>query len=309
MSKSSDKNEALIADTFLTKLLTTIRSHKHTFITGKIYNREGGGYAIQIIDNGVDMLSRKYPSIWSANLVGVDPERSLFVLTEQGVELSSQGAQQIAKARRAFDRLVSALNGNGILTAAGKQYDLHEPQNLDRAKNQIVNILNVMGITIDKNTIEETLRHPSYGTSVTSQYDRFKSFVVSELNYGGLRSVFGIFGSGYKEGTNMHIDRVKITPEGKVAHMEIPIGPEQNKVVQPLKSYEDSGFVKFLAAQYVKTLQNTKELRSIGAQGNLYYPISQNNYASDHVNELNERGQVFQQLKRVRFNEHSLILS
>lgn len=309
MSKSSDKNEALIADTFLTKLLTTIRSHKHTFITGKIYNREGGGYAIQIIDNGVDMLSRKYPSIWSANLVGVDPERSLFVLTEQGVELSSQGVQQIAKARRAFDRLVSALNGNGILTAAGKQYDLHEPQNLDRAKNQIVNILNVMGITIDKNTIEETLRHPSYGTSVTSQYDRFKSFVVSELNYGGLRSVFGIFGSGYREGTNMHIDRVKTTPEGKVAHMEIPIGPEQNKFVQPLKSYEDSGFVKFLAAQYVKTLQNTKELRSIGAQGNLYYPISQNNYASDHVNELNERGQVFQQLKRVRFSEHSLILS
>lgn len=309
MSKSSDKNEALIADTFLTKLLTTIRSHKHTFITGKIYNREGGGYAIQIIDNGVDMLSRKYPSIWSANLVGVDPERSLFVLTEQGVELSSQGVQQVAKARRAFDRLVSALNGNGILTAAGKQYDLHEPQNLDRAKNQIVNILNVMGITVDKNTIEETLRHPSYGTSVTSQYDRFKSFVVSELNYGGLRSVFGIFGSGYREGTNMHIDRVKVTPEGKVAHMEIPIGPEQNKFVQPLKSYEDSGFVKFLAAQYVKTLQNTKELRSIGAQGNLYYPISQNNYASDHVNELNERGQVFQQLKQVRFNEHSLILS
>ena len=302
MSKSSNKDEALVADTMLTKLLTTIHSHKHTFLTGKINNRTDDKYEVQIIDNGVDIMSVKYPKVWSASLVSSEAD-SIFQATESGIKVTNNGLNTIRRCRKAYNNLTNALNKSGIITVGDKAYDLHRPENLEKAKNQIVAILNSLGIAVDKGTIEEAMRNPAYGDQLATPYDRFKAFVLSNANFGGISSILNLYGNDTNPVANILVDL-----QGNVTSISVPQQRGVNKEYQPRQLYENQGFVKFLSSQFVKHAQNTRELRSIGAQGNLYYPISQNNYASDHVNELNQRGQVVDNLRKVHWSSSSLIL-
>ena len=302
MSKSSNKDEALVADTMLTKLLTTIHSHKHTFLTGKINNRTDDKYEVQIIDNGVDIMSVKYPKVWSASLVSSEAD-SIFQATESGIKVTNNGLNTIRRCRKAYNNLTNALNKNGIITVGDKAYDLHRPENLEKAKNQIVAILNSLGIAVDKGTIEEAMRNPAYGDQLATPYDRFKAFVLSNANFGGISSILNLYGNDTNPVANILVDL-----QGNVTSVSVPQQRDANKEYQPRQLYENQGFVKFLSSQFVKHAQSTRELRSIGAQGNLYYPISQNNYASDHVNELNQRGQVVDNLRKVHWSSSSLIL-
>lgn len=303
MSKSSNREEAIVADTFLTKMLTTIHSHKHMFLTGKIKNREQDGkHEVQIIDNGVDIMSKRYPQVWSSLLLSNDAD-TIFQTTEKGVVLTDHGRRIIVACRNAYNKLVKAMTKDGILTVGNETFDLHQPQNLDRAENQVVSILNNLGILIDKGTLDTVLRHPSYGDQTTSYYDRFKAFLTSNANFGGIKSILDLYGNDRNAVAN-----IRINIDGVAQNFEIPKLHDESKIVPLSSAYVDAGFAKFLSSQYVKHLQNTKELRSIGAEGNLFYPISQNNYASDHVAELNQRGAVVNDLRSVHWSSSSLIL-
>jgi hypothetical protein len=66
--QNKDKKIRTDSEVLLTKIETTLRSHKHYFTTGKIDRNEDGTTSIRIIDNTVNIKSRAYPGIWSQQL-------------------------------------------------------------------------------------------------------------------------------------------------------------------------------------------------------------------------------------------------
>jgi hypothetical protein len=84
---------------------------------------------------------------------------------------------------------------------------------------------------------------------------------------------------------------------------------DKEEFVRTQDLYQQSGFIKELANNYVQWHNNSDEMISYAAGGNLLYPKSQNNFFTDRVSELNTDVEVSKQLRRVPYSEPSLILS
>lgn len=297
--QNQDKKIRTDSEVLLTKIETTLRSHKHYFTTGKIDKNEDGTTSIRIIDNTVDIKSRAYPGIWSQQLFY---NRKAFSQNEDGsVSITQSGLADLNRFKQIYNNIADAFRTKkGMLNIGGTMYDLSQEVNQDRFKNYLVSMFNSIGIEIDKPTINELLTSGSYGNPInTSQYQLLSNFVTSATNYGGMISIINL------------IDNVKdsVTEQGKLNLIKVGDRSTGFKEIRPIELYNNRGFVKVLAQAYSKVHLNNEELKSLGAQGNMLYPISQNNFASDRINELNKDFELINKLDAVVYNKGSLILN
>lgn len=285
-TKSQDEKQATDAEVLLTKLYTVIRSHKHIFTTGKITQVENGNL-IDIIDNTVDIKSKAYPAIWSQELFS---SNSIFTHDEKGnVTFANNGKHAIDVILRNYKYVQDAFRNNGITK---KGVNLKDPAAFETLKTFTAQLLNNAGILIDKGTIETIINRPEYGGVNDSQYDRLNKFYNTTALYGGMPSLMELLNSAKTQ-----------EKDGSINTFE-----NNGKEIRPIEIYNSNGFVKEVAKAYVEYHANSEELRSLGAQGNLFYPISQNNFASDRVNELNTDLEVVSNLRKVLYNQGSRIL-
>lgn len=285
-SKSSDKRQATDAEVLLTKLLTVIRSHKHRFTTGKITKTENGNI-IDIIDNTVDIKSKVYPSIWSQYLFA---EGGVFSHNNEGqVIFTKDGKDKLQSFINRYNSIMWAFEHNGITK---KGTDIKSGAALEQLKQFTSDLFNSIGILIDKGTIEQLLNRTEYGNSEELTYNKLRKLYNSSIFFGGLPNLVDLLKAVMTQEKNGVIN----------------VFEHNNKEIRPINIFTNNGFVKELAKAYVEYHANSEELRSLGAQGNLYYPISQNNFASDRVNELNNDLELVNNLRKVKYNNGSRIL-
>lgn len=285
-SKSSDKKQATNAEVLLTKLLTVIRSHKHRFTTGKITKTENGNI-IDIIDNTVDIKSKVYPSIWSQYLFA---EGGVFSHNNEGqVIFAKHGKDKLQSFINRYNSIMWAFEHNGITK---KGTDIKSGAALEQLKQFTSDLFNSIGILIDKGTIEQLLDRTEYGNSEELTYNKLRKLYNSSIFFGGLPNLVDLLKAVMTQEKNGVINMFE----------------HNNKEIRPINIFTNNGFVKELAKAYVEYHANSEELRSLGAQGNLYYPISQNNFASDRVNELNNDQELVNNLRKVKYNNGSRIL-
>lgn len=286
------------SEVLLTRIENTIRSHKHNFTTGKIDRNDDGTISIKIIDNTVDIKSRAYPGIWSQSMFY---NRKTFDQAEDGtVNITKTGLADINRFINVHNKMVDAFrNKKGMYTIGGNTIDLKEDAQLDRFKSHVVALFNSIGIEIDKPTIDDMLMSGDYGNPVSiSQYQLVNNFITGNANYGGIQSLTNLM--------NNIKDSVK--SDNKINLVNVGDRTTGFKEIRPIELYNNRGFVKVLAQAYSRVHLNTEELKSLGAEGNMLYPISQNNFATDRVSELNEDIELVNKLRVVEYNKGSLIL-
>lgn len=289
-AKSEDHQTAIDAEVMLTQLYTVVHSHIHNFLTVKTQELDNGNNSVKIIDNTVDVKARAIPGQWNQQLM-----RTVFTQDKDGnVQWTSNGKQTVQAIIKRFDQLKNAIvTGNYLVK--GVNYDLNTPFGLDKAKNDIVRLLNMLGISIDLGALNTILKSDAYSKEHVSNKGALNNFLHntgSEV-YGGLDSLLNMF-NAYLKSDNLNT--MEINRNGNI----ISISTED--------IYRQSGFVKELANNFIQYHSTSDELRSYAAEGNLLYPKSQNNFATDRTSELNNDEELKEKLRNNAYSESSLIL-
>ena len=73
--------------------------------------------------------------------------------------------------------------------------------------------------------------------------------------------------------------------------------------------WNTQGFVKEIANYYAYQHATDKSLSSYGPDGNSSYMVSQNNFATDRLNEIVNDKDTFDNLNAVVYNGNSIILN
>lgn len=183
----------------------------------------------------------------------------------------------------------------GNYEVKGVNYDLNTPFGLDKSKNDIVRLLNMLGVAIDLGTLNNMLKSDAYSKNNVADKSALYNFLYDTSNetYGGITNLLNLF-SDYINLDNLNTIDVKRGGD---------------TVTIPTASiYTQNGFIKELAKNYVQYHSTSDELRSYAAEGNLLYPKSQNNFATDRTNELNNDEILKEKFRNNAYSESSLIL-
>lgn len=293
-SNSDNAKIATDAEALLTKLETVITSDINNFITAKISkDKDTGAIKTSLVDNTVDVKAIKYPKVWSQSFF---TNSGLFKYDDKGNVVADPEAKKYIKI--ITDNLTAIrtafMNRKGIMKVGDRNVDLHVPANQEWLKDRIVSYLQVVGIGIDKPTINKMLISGDYGNPRADSYTLLNSFVVNITNFGGLDKITEIL--------NTIGDAIK--PDNTLS--DIIIG---GKKVSPKAIWSNVGYVKTLANYYAFVHSTDKGLSSYGPDGNSYYLVSQNNFVKDRVNEMLTDPQVLSDLKSVNYNQNSIILN
>lgn len=288
----SDKG-SVQAEAKLTKIETVITSDINNYITAKIeQDRETGMVSMSLTDNTVDVKSANYPKVWSQSLF---TNSGLFKYNSEGVVVAEEGAVKgLSTIINNFNKLKSAFQDNrGILKLGDRNIDLHIPANQEYLKDFIVRMFNVIGILIDKPTINRMLMSGDYGNPKADQYTLLSTFVTTPVNFGGIPRIV----------STLNDIKNAISKDETLSEIK-----SNELTLNPTQIWNNIGFVKELANYYAYVHATENSLNSYGPDGNTYYMVSQNNFAKDRINELNTDQELFADLDSVVYNQHSIIL-
>jgi hypothetical protein len=145
-----------------------------------------------------------------------------------------------------------------------------------QSKQQLVDILNTIGIPVDVNTIDYLLYNVdsvNENLPTISQFDKLFSMLSSSVPGNFTDSVFGNIGylaggKGRRQNKNVNYDNVFV-------------GGEKSMVSQ-------------LAVAYGRTHPNPAEFSVTGPNNTTMYPISENNYIADQIRWANNDPNVVQ---------------
>ena len=295
VERSKGKGEdAIQAETTLTKILTTIHSNKNSFLTvrGTVETVEGETtHSLDVIDNTAENKSRALPSQYSQALFlqgGI-----LEINSEQGITFSQNGEKQLNAFLSFYDLIQRATQNGGKFKTKKGSYDLHDVSTQSLVKDYIVQLLNGIGISVDTGTIDEMLGRPVFGDG--SEYDKLVQFLFTNTSYwGGMQSLV-------KRLTALR-DQLKAAPKGL---QTIRVGEQDIEIAS---FYNSNGFVKELAKAFIQYHSNYDNLMAIGAGNNLLYASSQNNFSTDTVDELNNNPELIEQLENIPYTQVSLLV-
>jgi hypothetical protein len=275
-SKSDDHAIATDAEVLLTNLWGIIHSHIHDFLTAKTTQLDNGYNSVRITDNTVDVKARTLPSQWGQQLM----RDTIFSFDKDGhVQWTENGEHRLKLLLGRFDMIKQALsNKKAIYKPREEEFDLNTMYGLDHAKNDVVRIFNMLGITIDRGTLDQALKSSAYGTKDSTEKDRFTQFMFNTSSnlFGGATTFMNIM---RRFVLNHRADSL----DGLVLRN----AKGEDRFVPTQQLYSENGFVKELANNYVQYHNNTDQLRAYAAGGNMLYPKSQNNFFTDRVSELN----------------------
>lgn len=294
-SKNGTPEQKVNAEATLTKIITTIHSHRNRLLTVKGTAETVSGtttHRLDVYDNNVEIKSRTLPTQYSQAMFAPG---GIFEIKENGsISVTQEGKHVLNKVVNLYNMVTEAIRSkNGMIKISKDYYDLHEDSVQHRVKESFVAALNAVGIMIDVGTINEMMDDPVYDKGTT--YDRFTEFFINSIaHFGGMRSLF--------RKIEALRDASKIDPENltKVVF--------DNEEIDVKKFYDSNGFVKELAKAFVRFHDNYDNLQSLGANNSLLYAVSQNNFFTDRIDELNAQSEIVEQLSNCKYNSSSLLL-
>lgn len=293
-SLSEDVNVATQAEAMLTKIETVITSDINNYITVKISEDADTGLTkMELKDNTVDVKAANYPKVWSQYFFN---NAGIYRYNETGAIVATDNAKQTLRVIiDNFNRIRNAFTNNkGILKVGDNNVDLYIAANQEYLKDVIVRMLNSVGVGIDKPTLNRMLMSGDYGNPRSDQYTLLNSFLVNRIKFGGIPRLIET------------LDSIKnsINKDNTIKDIESPEG-----VIQPTQVWNTQGFVKEIANYYAYQHATDKSLSSYGPDGNIYYMVSQNNFAKDRLNEIVNDKDTFDNLNAVVYNGNSIILN
>lgn len=276
-----NKRLSRVTDTVLqTQLLQTVKSNKHNMFAVRYGTKPSvDGKGVQVYwyvdDSGSERASAALPAAWSQ----VFYNSNLVKISEEGTSLNVDLINNIKQ--KYLDIVGDIKKSDTVLTEAY----------VDSVIIKLVKLLNEVGITIDKETIDSLLTDPKISSTGSTRAASLVNMLTNVSN-GSLHYLFN--------------DNIADLAKGPKEYKT-----KKGSVVKSFSNvYENLGknsIINLLAKHYAKVHPNPEEMMVVGAEGNLLYPISQNCYMSDQVRWLNQRGEALDQLNAVTYCGNSLI--
>lgn len=309
-SPTNADSEALLA-----QLMTTIRSNRHTFMLLRTVHNAQGSYDIVLQRSDADYNARVFPIQWSQVLAKGGSE--VLKLNKYGSVVinpnNEQAAYIFSTIADLFNQIKDATstvnNGKGLIgipsvfeyeDSMGNRNtgtawiegryteDITDPAGCKIVKNLIVESLNSIGINIHIEELEYMLNH-KYGSS---DWEAIKQMVQSTDDTDSISSFLFFLNNIVKDG------KLNLTTDGMFTN-------HMGKQVPFENVYSDMAFVNELGNWKYEFRHAHDQLSVLATGGNRFYEMSDNDYMSDVLRDMNKRGKFFRDLKGDPYNYYT----
>lgn len=279
------ETQAIARENLQTQFRNTFRKAKHKLIgilSEKIENANGNEQTnLYVKDENANKISRNIIEGWNysllrmTNLINFDGNSYSLNTTDgkSNVELLLNDFHKINNLLRNYKNKPNSKLKNG------QTYKEFVESNIINIKDNILSLLNRAGISVDMNTLNSFLTKEYYDPNVAEQLVN----LFSDGSNAGLSFLFN----------NKLKDVLKIEPSGNIPGT-------YNRHIS--KYYDDSKFLGRLSETYGMTHPNSDELSVLSTDGKLLYPISDHNYLSDMVQNLDNDPATVEALTTVLYN-------
>lgn len=303
-------NEALLA-----QLMGTIRANRHTFMLLRTVANPEGLYDIVVQRSDADYNARVFPIQWSQALAK-GGSKTLKVDKYGNIVFNPNNAEAAHNFRaiaKLFEQLKDAVstinNGKGFVgmpslheyeDSMGNKTrevawiegryteDITDPKGCDIVKSLIVEGLNMIGINIHKEEFEYMLKH-KYGSS---DWETLRQMMQSTDDSDSINSFLYFLNNIVKNG------KLNIAADGTFTNQSGRQIPFDN-------IYSDMAFVKELGNWKYEYRHAHDQLSVLATGGNRFYEMSDNDYMSDVLRDMNKRGKFFRDLKGDPYNYYT----
>lgn len=303
-------NEALLA-----QLMTTIRSNRHTFMLLRSVENAKGVYDLIIQRSDADYNARIFPLQWSQVLAKGGSET--LKLDKYGRVVfnpnNKEAINTFKRISKLFGEIKAAVSsGTGNVSVSIPQYiypeyeyedsignrnvssayfqdevieDITDPKSCEKVKVALVDAFNRIGINMHKEEFEYMLTH-KYGSS---DWTALQQMMQSTDQTDSIGSFIFFLDNIVRNG------KLNINESGEFT-------TARGKKVAFDQIFSEIAFVKELGNWKYEYRHAHDQLSVLATGGNRFYEISDNDYMSDVLRNLNKRGKQFDELKQDSYN-------
>lgn len=281
-----DEVQKIARENLQTQFRNTFRKARHKLVgilSEKVEDENGNEQTnLYVKDENANKVSKNILEGWNYNLItnsGVlDTSDNLFKakVSESEEFVAREINNEFNKIIKFVEKYKTTPNKKLV---NGQTYKEYVPKKLITIKNNIVDLLNKVGVEIDLESLNSFLTKEYYNSDPTEA-------LVSMLSDRSNKSIYFFFNSKVK-------DLAKIQESGVVPG-------QYNRSIT--KYYADSKFLGRLAETYAMLHPSSDELLVLSTDGKLLCPISEHNYLSDMVQRLDNDPATVEALTKVLYN-------
>lgn len=277
--------QVIARENLQTQFRNTFRKAKHKLIgilSEKIENTNGNDQTnLYVKDENANKISKNIIEGWNygllrmTELINFDGDSYTLKTTDNktNVELLLDDYHKINNLLKNYKNKPNAKLKNG------QTYKEYVEANVIKIKEHILSLLSRAGISVDMATLNSFLIKEYYDSNTAEQ-------LVNLFTDGSNAGLSFLFSNKLK-------DVLKIEPSGNVPGTF-------NRHIS--RYYDDSKFLGRLSETYGMTHPNSDELSVLSTDGKLLYPISDHNYLTDMVQNLDNDPATVEALTKVLYN-------
>lgn len=277
--------QVIARENLQTQFRNTFRKAKHKLIgilSEKIENTNGNDQTnLYVKDENANKISKNIIEGWNygllrmTELINFDGDSYTLKTTDNktNVELLLDDYHKINNLLKNYKNKPNAKLKNG------QTYKEYVEANVIKIKEHILSLLSRAGISVDMATLNSFLIKEYYDSNTAEQ-------LVNLFTDGSNAGLSFLFSNKLK-------DVLKIEPSGNVPGTF-------NRHIS--RYYDDSKFLGRLSETYGMTHPNLDELSVFSTDGKLLYPISDHNYLTDMVQNLDNDPATVEALTKVLYN-------
>ena len=277
--------QVIARENLQTQFRNTFRKAKHKLIgilSEKIENTSGNDQTnLYVKDENANKISKNIIEGWNygllrmTELINFDGNNYTLKTTDNktNVELLLDDYHKINNLLKNYKNKPNAKLKNG------QTYKEYVEANVIKIKEHILSLLGRAGISVDMATLNSFLIKEYYDSNTAEQ-------LVNLFTDGSNAGLSFLFSNKLK-------DVLKIEPSGNVPGTF-------NRHIS--RYYDDSKFLGRLSETYGMTHPNLDELAVLATDGKLLYPISDHNYLTDMVQNLDNDPATVEALTKVLYN-------
>jgi hypothetical protein len=277
--------QVIARENLQTQFRNTFRKAKHKLIgilSEKIENTNGNDQTnLYVKDENANKISKNIIEGWNygllrmTELINFDGNNYTLKTTDNktNVELLLDDYHKINNLLKNYKNKPNAKLKNG------QTYKEYVEANVIKIKEHILSLLGRAGVSVDMATLNSFLIKEYYDSNTAEQ-------LVNLFTDGSNAGLAFLFSNKLK-------DVLKIEPSGNVPGTF-------NRHIS--RYYDDSKFLGRLSETYGMTHPNSDELSVFSTDGKLLYPISDHNYLTDMVQNLDNDPATVEALTKVLYN-------
>lgn len=277
--------QVIARENLQTQFRNTFRKAKHKLIgilSEKIENTSGNDQTnLYVKDENANKISKNIIEGWNygllrmTELINFDGNNYTLKTTDNktNVELLLDDYHKINNLLKNYKNKPNAKLKNG------QTYKEYVEANVIKIKEHILSLLGRAGVSVDMATLNSFLIKEYYDSNTAEQ-------LVNLFTDGSNAGLAFLFSNKLK-------DVLKIEPSGNVPGTF-------NRHIS--RYYDDSKFLGRLSETYGMTHPNSDELSVLSTDGKLLYPISDHNYLTDMVQNLDNDPATVEALTKVLYN-------